>query len=617
MLGVSPRRLSNKLLLLTLALLVACARAIYVSLYSSDIPFWDQWDLLNRTLAPWWSGHWPPLLEPHNEHRIVFTRLISMGLLALNGGVFSNLVEAYVNTIIYGAVLALFYVLLSRELSGRAARLLLFLVVLAIGCMPFDWENTLVGFQNQFYAMAAIAMLLVALACYRHPSRGMFWMLALLGAASLFTMASGLLGPVAVIAVLILRMWREPVRPGVALAIMVAMALLAATGLLITPKIAGHVVLQARGLGEHIHAMLTFLIWPLQPLTGKRAVFVLVIWWPLIVWLLRFFRTHQASDGELFTVGILCWVLLQGVAFAHARGHDAHGLASRYTDIPSLGLIANFALALRTLDYLRTPVWRKGALALIVLSIGLVGAVFVRELPMQVAAMHQRHESLLVEAHYTRSYLRDRNPEDLHHPGLMIPYINGDKLREYLDTPDIVKLLPRSLLPNDAKNANAHASHGDWLGTIAVSLQHAVQRAFGHRDQVPVYQPRTASPSLSNDAGTCHIDSANGGSGQSTLDLRSGDTLQLDGWLIDASVGQSSMFDILLVGSDTFGITTQASGVRKDVVKAMHSSEDATRGFSTLGILEGIPQGKYAITLATNGVDSRVICRTGLWIHLD
>jgi len=604
---------------LGLALIIlctTCVRALYVSLYSSDIPFWDQWDLLNRTLAPWWNdGHWPALFEPHNEHRIAFTRLISMALLALNGGVWSNLVESYVNTLIYAAVLALFYAYLGRELKAWPERLLLLGAVLAVGCLPFDWENTLVGFQNQFYLMAAGAMLLVGTAAHRETTCSTLSLLAVLAAAALFTMASGLLAPLAVIAVLVLRMWRSTFRLGAGAA-WTAIALMAATaaaGLLLTPTIAGHATLKAQGLIEHAHAFVTFLSWPLEPFTAKHSAFVLVIWWPLLVWACRFLKTRQTTDGELFAVGMLLWVLLQAMAFAHARGHDATELTSRYSDIPALGLVANLALALLGFRQMSTALWRRIMLALITVSTILVCGVLIRRLTMDLAAMHQRHQFLLIETHYTQAYLRDRNADALKHPGLMVPFISGDALREMLDKPSIVKLLPPVLIDERDGSSMAAAGQnmrqGGWLTRWAVALQATVQRAFGHGDRLMSFQPTSTLSDQSHGQGQCYVDTINAMPAQEVVQLRNDDPLQLDGWVVDPSIAHAPIFEAVLVSQANFGIEARAFGTRHDVVKALHTRPEISREFSTLGIIQGLPAGDYALVLATKGPASRTICR--------
>lgn len=615
----SPRRRWGRMLpLLFLLTCITGVRSIYVSLYSSDIPFWDQWNLLDRTLAPLWTGNWPSLLEPHNEHRIAFTRLISMGLLALNGGIWSNLVESYANTLLYAAVLGLFYTLASRELDIRLTRTTLLIGVVVMGCLPFDWENTLVGFQSQFYLMSAGAILLVAIAAYRSPTMASLGLLAVVSAASLFTMASGLIAPLAVVVILILRMWEVPVRTSATLGIVLVMLAIALAGLALTPTIAGHAVLKAQGLTEHVRAMLTFLMWPLQPFTSKRSLFSLVVWWPLLAWALRFLRAQQSSAGEWFAVGMLVWVLLQGAAFAHARGHDATGLSSRYTGLAAIGLVANLALALQGLRHPSSSTRRRLVVGLIVLSMALVAVVLVRRTPFDLAAMHQRHQFLLIETYYTRAYLRDRNPDDLRHPDLMIPYIDGDRLRELLDNPAIVRLLPpllASAVPMP-QGGMVNQRSGGWLTGWATDLQRSVQHALGHTDVVPTFLPAAAPSATSFGDGACNIEAVNGVAATQVVALRDSDALLLDGWLIDASLEHSPSFNVILSSDAAFRFTARASGVRDDVVHVMHSQPTHTHGFSALGILNGVPAGDYTLILATDGPDERTICRSPTHVQI-
>jgi hypothetical protein len=487
--------------------------------------------------------------------------------------------------------------------------------VLVIGCLPFDWENTLVGFQNQFYLMAAGAMLLVAIAAYRRLSWSTCGLLATLAVATLFTMASGLLAPLAAIAVLALQAWRTPDRPGIAVAIVAFMLAAAVAGLMLTPSIAGHAILKAQGLAEHVRAFFTFLLWPLQPLTGKRSPFLLAIWWPLLAWVFRFLRTRRTTDGELFAVGMLVWVLLQAAAFAHARGHDATELTSRYSNIPALGLLANLALALLGLQQVTVSAQRRGVVVLVALSTILIGTVLMHRLPMDMTAMRQRHQFLLIETHYTQAYLRDHNPDDLRHPGLMIPFISGDALREMLDKPGIVNLLPPVLF--DQAAASGIERRGGWLTHGAVTLQDEMQRVLGHTDHIATVQATSSPDERDAGQGQCYIDALGSVPAQHSVALRNGDPLQLDGWVIDSSMAHSADFDVLLVGTATYSAPARAYGTRYDVVKALHSHPGSTRAFSALGVLEGMPAGDYAIVLAKLGHSGHVICRPGQTVHIE
>ena len=68
--------------------LVLAVQLFLVARVGTDIPFQDQWDVEGRALYPAWrDGTWhaADLFRPHNEHRILWTRLLDLALFAANG----------------------------------------------------------------------------------------------------------------------------------------------------------------------------------------------------------------------------------------------------------------------------------------------------------------------------------------------------------------------------------------------------------------------------------------------------------------------------------------------------------------------------------------------------
>ena len=56
--------------------------------YGMTLPEWDQWDAEGlKLLAPWFNqdGFLSALFTPHNEHRVVLTKLLNLGLTVTNG----------------------------------------------------------------------------------------------------------------------------------------------------------------------------------------------------------------------------------------------------------------------------------------------------------------------------------------------------------------------------------------------------------------------------------------------------------------------------------------------------------------------------------------------------
>jgi hypothetical protein len=615
--------LRNGLAALGITLCIAFARALYVSLYSAEIPFWDQWDELNQILAPWQDGSWQhsALFAPHQEHRILFTRLFGMLLITLDGGVWSNLVEAYANTLIYAGTLALFYVLAVRGATDHATRWILLCATIALGCLPFDWENSLVGFQNQFYVMCGFAIAMVGVASFRAPALSTFWLLCALATAGLFTMASGLLAATAVVAVIAMHCWREPMRPAYVMAVITAMAIAMACGLLLLPHISATSQLKAHGIADHAGAFMTALIWPLQPLALKRSLFVFVLWSPSLVWLGRFLLFRKATDREIFAAGIAAWVLLQAVAIAHTRGHGMTILPSRYMDITAIGLLANLALAMHLLrEGKPRSVPRLLGTACVAVAMALITLVFIKRTPGDMAAMQQRHDFSLVQTYYTRSYLSSGNPDYLQHAPLAIPYPNAQRLQLFLDTPSIRELLPPSLTADVPATSPRRGS----LVTLSASIQRAVQERFARfgitTDQIMFgYLPSETllATTTSQPIGACALDALNSAPVDQTAHAKSGDSIQFDGWLINPAAPVSTTFVMQLTGNDRYGLEIRPRGIRKDVVRAMHSRQSDTFGFTTLAVLAGVKPGKYAVLLTTPGADAREICSFPIQLIID
>jgi hypothetical protein len=156
---LSTKRFSSWLVLAGFALLIFGGKLWLISAAGSDLPTWDQWDAESETLfRPWLEGHLSvrDLFHPHNEHRLVTTKLYALGLLMANGQ-WDAFVETTANAAVH-TVFAVLLLLLARRwlkgiwLAGFGALLVLLLT------LPFSWENTLFGFQIQFYFLELFSL---------------------------------------------------------------------------------------------------------------------------------------------------------------------------------------------------------------------------------------------------------------------------------------------------------------------------------------------------------------------------------------------------------------------------------------------------------------------------
>ena len=125
------------------------AKLVLVEHYPMPVPFWDQWDGEAASLyLPFANGGltWHQMFTLHNEHRIFFTRVLAMALVAVNGQ-WDPQLQIVVNAALHALVAVVFAVVLWLA----AGRRWLPLVALTIGLAfapPFALENTLAGFSR-------------------------------------------------------------------------------------------------------------------------------------------------------------------------------------------------------------------------------------------------------------------------------------------------------------------------------------------------------------------------------------------------------------------------------------------------------------------------------------
>ena len=141
--------------------LVTSLRLLFVHLYGVDLPYSDQWDSEGwNWLKPYQEGsgiNWHVLFLPHNEHRIVFVRLLSLALFLLNSHQWDNLISATLDVLFVAAI----GTLAVRALLTHLGRDMwpLALLLLAACCLPCGYENLLIGFQAQIYFLIALTVL--------------------------------------------------------------------------------------------------------------------------------------------------------------------------------------------------------------------------------------------------------------------------------------------------------------------------------------------------------------------------------------------------------------------------------------------------------------------------
>ncbi len=455
-----PRLLTAALAACLFTLIVAAKWSVYER-FGSPMPDWDQWDAeAVELLIPWHEGdHFlSHLFHPHNEHRVVMTKLQNLALCLANGQ-WDSRVEAATNALLHAAIGAGLWLFARRRLAS-AWQAPLFLVILALFGLPFAWQNVLGGFHSQQYWLVGLSLVAMGLLPYARAWSAGWWTGALCAGLALLSMGSGLLAAAVVLIVCGWRWFRGEIGRRDAWPTLAVAAACVAVGVLTRVDAPWHAHMKAKSASDFILSTLHSLQWPWR----DRNWLVAVLWfpWPALLW--RVLTWPRPASGQpLLAAGQRIaamggWAMAQVLATAYARGAGADYPASRYMDTLALGAVAN-ALALGWLLSLTdvTTRWRRlhqvmGLAWLAALGLGLQPMVrdnFTIELPdarkyyVQAEANMRRFLATKDPAH-----LADRN----------IPYPSADALVERLARPSLRALMPiplRTPLPLAADPASA------------------------------------------------------------------------------------------------------------------------------------------------------------------
>lgn len=421
---------------------------------ATSLPLLDQWDGEGGAVfAPFLGGHLSlaDLWRGHNEHRIVFTRLLDLGLLQLNHQ-WDNQLEIVVNAILHTSLLTGFGCWMAGML-GRACWPFIWLPIALAGVPPFAWENTLWGFQSTFYFLLLFSLLTLALLTLARPFTLRWWLGIAAGAASLFTMASGFLAVAAVVPVIVLEKIRlkSPWR-GAPLATIAACMIILAAGILLMPGVPRHDSLHAQSPAEFLGAFARNLAWPLTgfPLFAVcNLVPILLLGWLY----LQSGEKDVRPEKALFAIAT--WVTLQALAAAYARGAQGGPPPSRYMDLSSFTMISGCLASIMIVTR-----YRSRFLFRIGLGVWFAACLFgVWSLTDHARRIdipgQQKTQEQLVQA--TRNFMNTGSPAALEGPDLQIPPL--EKLLELLRNPDIRKILPACVQPDAPSSPVGESSH--------------------------------------------------------------------------------------------------------------------------------------------------------------
>lgn len=451
----NPTRLKSLFIPLGLFLIILGGKYMLISSHGSDVPHWDQWDIEGvELIKPWVEDTLSPgdLFAPHNEHRPFFTRGWALLAYLLNDQWDARL-EMVANALLHagGAVLLLGF--LAPSLRGWQKPAFIALLALLFA-LPFGWENTVHGFQSQFYFLLLFTLVHLHGSLVRRPLSPGWWGAQAAGFAALFCMGSGAASAVVVLIMLgfksiILRQWtRGDAYTGIASAIILA------TGFLLRVPAPWHDHLRPDSIPTYLHALSGLLAWPF-PFFLVAPVMVA----PIVMVALKARSSSSRSDTVLFVTGLGVWTWVQTAALAYGF---QQGYSSRYGDLLAIGVIAT-AAALAVLLNLKTDGMKRSKTAILAAcwAILVVSGLLYRSFWSERHHLADLRRVHPVQISHIRNFIATGDAEGLSdQPMLHIPYPDAARLAEFLSDPTIRSILPVSIRPPIQLITDRFSTHG-------------------------------------------------------------------------------------------------------------------------------------------------------------
>lgn len=243
------------------ALVVIGAKFWMIARYGNPTPAWDQLDDEGAFIFLKYLGGtltWPDFLTPHNEHRLVSTRLWLLLWLVLEG-YWDPIVQVLDNPLIYGAAAALF-IGAFRSILGGPPWTLFALFSILLFALPWTWGTTLDGFNVQYYFLELFSIAAIVAIAGARAFAARWWLAVLMLLCGYLSMAGGAIAAIAAFGVCVVQLAfgvRRGAREWIAL---VAIGAVAALTLADMPR--HPAVFQAHSVWLFFLAMAEILSWP-------------------------------------------------------------------------------------------------------------------------------------------------------------------------------------------------------------------------------------------------------------------------------------------------------------------------------------------------------------------
>jgi hypothetical protein len=327
------------LIAIAAAITVLGARWKLVEFAGSPVPYHDQWAAEGPVLyqpAVQNRLQLASFLYPHNEHHIVPTKVLAYALFRANGQWDARL-QMTANAVLASLLL---FPLLALFLPWNRSIILIFAAagLTWLYCQPIFYENSLWGFQSQFYFLVLFSLWQLRGMLLHAPFSVAWWSGAAAGLLAISSMGSGILASAAVAltaAGIGLSRTRSR-RDWLPTATLASMLFLFGMWWLPPLPAATHHFNAAISFHTFVHA----LAFPSREFSWIGPM----LWLPYagLASSVCFRRTKLTGPiAVLFASGL--WALMQMASIGYARPETGPVLANRYDDLFVVGLVVNGA----------------------------------------------------------------------------------------------------------------------------------------------------------------------------------------------------------------------------------------------------------------------------------
>ncbi|HXR05040.1 MAG TPA: hypothetical protein VN836_10080 [Verrucomicrobiae bacterium] len=455
--------------LAALFLVVVGAQLWVVQLYGSPLPMWDQWFEAEWFYRPWVEGHltWQYFFAPFNEHRILFTRLLDLGVIRLNGR-WEPMLQMTVNAIIHAAFVCGLAGCL-WDFTGRKKGWLVCFLLAPFFALPYAAENALWPMNSQQYFMSLCWLATLVGLGFGQTGSPRWWLGLASAVMGLFTMASGLLAPVSVGGLMILRALRlRRVEKGNLITLLCCLAVIG-LGLALRVTSDFDRSLRAHTLMEFTAALTHNLIWPFF----RAPAMVFLIPLPLAFLVALYFRPNFPEPRAAeFLLAMGLWSGLQSAALAYGRANYGDIIpASRYMDVLNIFVIASlFATVLlpRLWSGGRLPAWAGMLLPLVFAGVIFFGLCRISQIVVDNLLVPTRVMNLVAEERI-ETFWATGNGREFLEPPTVRP--NPELALRLLQDPKLRPILPAACLPPASPPITGRfTAVSQWLLRHAVAI---------------------------------------------------------------------------------------------------------------------------------------------------